>query len=126
MCMLFSLPDGATSTQLRAPENNVPGTQNSATPACDRGDGDYVLTRSFCRRGIWSRGAAGAGERVSDQAIHQFGIGYTACLECQRIHADVGEPRNGVHLIDEDAHIRQEEEVDSRHRLAAERTECPQ
>jgi len=37
MCMLFSLPDGATSTQLRAPENNVPGTHalQNAMKFCD-------------------------------------------------------------------------------------------
>lgn len=45
---------------------------------------------------------------VFDQAIDYFGI----VSRCLRVHADVGEARNGVHLVDDECHIRRQ--VDTR------------
>ena len=69
------------------------------------------------------RCAARAGQRVLDQPIHQFRVGHPARFEGERIHADVGEARDRVHLVDQDAHVGAQEKIDARHGLAAKRLE---
>ncbi len=60
---------------------------------------------------------------MADQAVDQLGIAHPHRLKQLRIHADVGEARQRVDLVDDELAVVAEEEVDPRQALAAERAE---
>ena len=59
---------------------------------------------------------------MTDEAVDQLGIADPERLHDFRIHADVGEAGQGVHLVDHKAAILAQKEVDARQTLAAERS----
>ena len=67
------------------------------------------------------RGHARPRQRMADEAVDQLGIADPERLHDLRVHADVGEAGQGVHLIDHEAAILAQKEVDARQALAAER-----
>ena len=60
---------------------------------------------------------------MADEAVDQLGVADPARLHRLRVHADVGEARQRVDLVDQELAVLAQEKVDARQALATERAE---
>src|SRR5271154_5826220 len=79
-----------------------------------------AMRRRWRRSPSWRWPRPGAGERMADEAVDQFGIADAHRLKHLGIHADVGEARQRVDLVGDELAVLAQEEIDARQALAAE------
>lgn len=59
------------------------------------------------------------------EPVNDFRIADAAHCHDFRIHADIGEARNGIQLIEQIPHVRRHEEIDTRHTVTTKRPKGP-